>query len=202
MTGKIFIISAPCGAGKSSLVSAVIEELQQDIPVEQVITYTTRSPRQNEENGRDYHFIDRDEFERRIKDDFFIEWSNAYTAYYGSPRSIVEDCKKGRSFMIILDRAGAEQVIQKAPEVVLIWIEVSSITQLKERLIRRATENIEHIQKRLERSKFEIALEHREPLYHYKIINDDFGTAKLQLMTIVMHELHSDAMKKEVVESR
>lgn len=187
MMGHIFIVSAPCGAGKSSLVSAILEELQHDWQIHQVVTYTTRKPRQNERDGRDYNFIDIHDFERRIKDGFFLEWSNAYGSYYGSPQSILEDRKKGVSFILILDRAGAQQVVQKVPDAVCIWIEVSSIGLLRDRLLCRATETTVQIEKRLEQSTIEMALERHASFYHYKVVNDDFGSAKLQLMTIMLH---------------
>lgn len=197
MSGKLFIVSAPCGAGKSTLVKAILEELRFDVPIEQVITYTTRAPRKNEEHGRDYYFIDSNDFEQRMKGGFFLEWSNAYGAYYGSARSIMDECKKGKSFLLILDRAGAQRVLATMPQAVLIWIEVSSFSHLKDRLMLRATETTEQIEKRLVRSKIEIELERQEPLYHYTVKNDDFGTAKLNLLTIVMQELaHKKGLRK------
>ncbi len=192
MVGKLFIISAPCGAGKSTLVTAVLDELQPEWPIEQVITYTTRAPRAGEEDGENYHFIDVHGFEQRIKQDFFLEWSNAYAAYYGSPRSIVQEMQEGRSFLLILDRAGAEQVIQQVPDAILIWLELSSMVQLKERLMRRATESPDHIERRLRRAYIEITLERNQPLYHHIIMNDDFGTAKLQLLTCILAELRGN----------
>jgi guanylate kinase len=188
MSGKIFVISAACGAGKSSLVSAVLEELQGTWPLKYIVTYTTRAPRNTEKQGQDYNFIDMSEFERRISQGFFLEWSNAYTAYYGSPASIVHEKDKGTSCILILDRAGAQAVIQKVPEAVLIWIEVP-LEVLKDRLVMRATENSEYIERRLAQSKIEIELECHNPLYHYKIVNDNFQVAKNQLKMILIQEL-------------
>lgn len=202
MIGKLFVISAACGAGKSTLVKAVLEELRFTVPIEPVITYTTRLPRQNEEQGRDYYFIDINDFERRIQDGFFLEWSNAYGAYYGSPRSLLNACQQGRSFMFILDRAGVEQLLQQGTDTVLIWIEVSSMAQLKDRLARRATETEGQIERRLQRAKIEIELERQKPIYHYRIINDDFGTAKLALLTIVLQELAEKSSKKKLTDMR
>ena len=190
MTGKIFIISAPCGAGKSSLVAAAIDQLKGQWPIEQVITYTTRNPRQNERNGHDYNFIDSAEFERHIASGFFLEWSNAYTAYYGSPRSIINESKKGTSFMLIVDRVGAQKIITQIPDAILIWIEVT-LADLEKRLLKRATESRQQIKKRLAQSQIEIKLEEQKPLYHYRVINDDFKVATAQLVTIIGEQLNN-----------
>src|SRR3990167_6495680 len=103
MIGKIFIISAPSGAGKSTLVAATLANLEKEWPIERVVTYTSKNPRNNEVPGQDYHFIKVDEFERRIKQGFFLEWSNAYGTYYGSPRSIVNQVANGYSYIGIID---------------------------------------------------------------------------------------------------
>jgi guanylate kinase len=191
MIGKIFVISAPCGAGKSSLVSSVIEELQKEWPIESVITYTTRKPRNNERHGQDYYFIDIPAFEQCIQEGFFLEWSNAYTAYYGSPRSILNEINNGKSFTIILDRAGARILKSLVPEAVLIWIEVP-FELLQERLLRRATENSEQLERRLERSRIEIEQEKQDPLYHHIVVNKKFQVAKYQLKEIIERELQRE----------
>ena len=87
--GKLFIIPAPSGAGKTSLVTALLERIGQSHSLSRVITYTTKMPRSGDIHGRDYHFLSIDQFEQKIKEDFFLEWSVAYDHYYGSPKNIV-----------------------------------------------------------------------------------------------------------------
>ncbi len=192
MNGKIFIISAPCGAGKSSLVSVVHKGLRCDFSIEPVITYTTRKPRGQEQEGLEYYFLDIHEFKRRIQKNFFLEWSDAHTAYYGSPQSLVEERQKGRSFLLIVDRVGAQKIIAQVPDVVLIWIEVPSLMILKERLLKRSTESDEQIERRLKQSKIEIELEQQKPLYHYKVMNDNFENAAAKLTAIIRANLKRD----------
>jgi len=88
---KLFIVSACSGAGKTTLVNAVIENLRKkQVPIERVITYTTKQPRAGEVDGRDYHFVSVEDFQRKIQEGFFIEYSEAYGNYYGSPKSLFE----------------------------------------------------------------------------------------------------------------
>lgn len=190
MAGKIFVISAPSGAGKSTLVKALLEEIRPHHPIKQVITYTSRQPRGTERDGYDYHFLTEPEFENRIAQGFFIEWSCAYGTYYGSPRSIMDDCRDGMSSLLIIDRVGAEQVKVQIPDAILIWIDVPNIGVLRERLVARGTENEEQIERRLKRAEIEMGLEFQKPLYRHHILNDDFSSAFLKLMQIFALELN------------
>lgn len=181
MAGKLFIISAPSGAGKTTLVTATLERLQSKWPLERVVTYTSKQPRHNERDGIDYHFISPQDFQERIDHGFFLEWSSAYQTYYGSPRSIITERAKGRSFIMIIDRVGAERVKQLVHDALLIWIAPPSFKELQRRLENRATETKDQIARRLERARVEIALENQNPLYDFTIINDDFHTAQQEL---------------------
>ncbi len=177
MTGKLFIVSAPSGAGKTTLVNAVLDKLSSKYPIERVITYTTKKPRAGEVNGRDYYFLSVLEFERKIKENFFLEWSTAYGTYYGSPRSIVTQLKKGTSYILIIDRRGAEQIIKQTNHAILIWIYTRNLDIVRTRLIKRGTENSAQIASRLIQAQKEIALEQQNRLYSYHILNDEFDDA-------------------------
>ncbi len=192
MRGKLFILSAPSGAGKSSLTEALIKKISPHCPIERVITYTTKAPRINERNGHEYHFIEKHDFEHRLAQGFFIEYSLAYGTYYGSPSSIVTDIEKGKSFILILDRVGAEKIIKVIPDVVLVWIMPPSIDQLRSRLIGRATETLEHIERRIARGLIEIELEKNEPMYHHYIVNDSFNDALDLLMTVFLYYMQKN----------
>ena len=187
-SGKLFIISAPSGAGKTSLVGMVLERVRPHYSIDRVITYTTKAARPGEQSGHDYHFLSPGEFERRIKQGFFLEWSTAYDAYYGSPRSILADIKKGQSYLLILDRAGAQQVVANKVDPVLIWVYTANMAVLRERLAARKTDNPEQIERRLERAKKEVDFEQRKRLYHHHILNDNFDDAVQQLEHIICNE--------------
>ncbi len=202
MKGIIFIISAPSGAGKSSLLEAIFTELRSHHSINRVITYTTRQPRGTERDGYDYHFLNESTFERLISQGFFIEWSNAYGTYYGSPQSISGDLERGISTVLIVDRVGAEKIKSLVPDAVLIWITVSRIEVLRERLLRRGTETSEQIERRIKRAEIEINLEHNAPLYDYHILNDDFFIAREQLLALITHELNPRADSFKVVPRR
>ena len=196
MKGTLFIVSAPSGAGKSSLVKSVLENMQLQWPIERGLTYTTRQPRSGEQNGRSFHFIENHEFERHVQDDFFLEWSNAYLAYYGTPCSIVKELEKGLSFVLVIDRVGAQKVLDRVTDAVLIWIEAPSISALRERLTQRKTDSLQQVERRLQRACIEIDLEQKKPLYRYHLINDNFELAAEQLTAILVQELQWRAIKK------
>ncbi len=175
MSGKLFIISAPSGAGKTTLVKHALKRLNLDHAISRVVTYTTKTPREKEAvHGQDFYFISQAEFEQKITQGYFIEWSNAYGNYYGSPASIVEHMVRGESLIIILDRAGALQIKEKIPEAVLIWIYTSSIAVLRNRLEARASEVPEQVESRLRLAEKEIQAEDMHPRYQFHILNDDF----------------------------
>ncbi len=175
MSGKLFIISAPSGAGKTTLVKHVLKRLNPEHAISRVVTYTTKSPREKEAvHGQDFYFISQAEFEQKITQEYFIEWSNAYGNYYGSPVSIMKQMARGESLIIILDRAGALQVKEKVPEATLIWIYTSSIDVLRNRLLARASETPKQVECRLMLAKKEIQAEDMHPCYQFHILNDDF----------------------------
>ncbi len=192
--GKLFVISAPSGAGKTSLIKAILPKITPYYRIEQVITYTTKQPRSTERNGLDYHFLEKDDFERRIQEGFFLEWSDAYGTYYGSPSSLVSGLKGGCSYIMIIDRIGSERIKQLIAGAILIYIEVP-FRQLKKRLIDRATENEEQVDRRLKRAQVEIALEQFTPLYNYHVKNLHFDRACGQLFDIFCSHLNNIVQK-------
>lgn len=186
MTGKLFIISAPSGAGKSSLVNALISDKEVPPSLERVITYTSKPPRPSEVNGTDYHFITQQEFQRNIALGFFLEWSNAYGNYYGSPSSIIMGMMQGKSYIMVLDRNGASEVKRIVPEAVLIWIKVSSIEVLRNRLEARAEDSPEVIAKRLALAEVEMDQERRVSIFDHHIVNENFENALTDLKKIIL----------------
>src|SRR6201996_6440136 len=120
MAGILFIISAPSGSGKSTLVAEVRRLVEG---LEFSISYTTREPRGSEEDGREYHFIDRARFEAMIERDAFLEWADVFGNYYGTARSTLDHAREqGRDLLLDIDVQGAMQVMKSLPEAVSIFI--------------------------------------------------------------------------------
>ena len=187
--GKLFLISAPSGAGKTSLVNEIVDRLGARYQIERVITYTAKDARVGEQNGRDYHFISPQEFEQRIAQEFFLEYSTAYGTYYGSPRSILENTKTGKSYLMIIDRIGVKKIVNQTNNAILIWLYTQDMSELENRLTKRATENPEQIRNRMKRAQVEMAQEREDRLYQYHVLNDDFDKAAAQLENIVINDL-------------
>lgn len=183
--GKFFIVSAPSGAGKTSLVSAAIERLSPYFSLERVITYTTKQPRKTDIPGKDYHFISVEEFQEKIKKGFFIEWSSSYGHYYGSGRNILDKLAQGISLISIIDRVGAAQISAQLDDVILIWIYTKDLAVLQERLSLRGTENSKQIECRLTLAQKELEAELKEGLYRHHILNDCFESALLKLEAVI-----------------
>jgi len=189
MPGRLFIISAPSGAGKTTLVERLIDCIRCHYPIKRIITYTSKTARSNEQNGQDYHFLSADEFRHKIENGFFMEWSDAYGCYYGSPRSILDEVEQGGFYILVIDRIGAERVAQLCDNAVLIWLYTKGLEVLRERLEQRNTEKQGEIEHRLDCARREIEQELRCPIYHYHVLNDDFNRALRKLEKIICHEL-------------
>jgi guanylate kinase len=147
MSGIIFIISAPSGSGKSTLTN----ELRRIVPnLEFSISYTTRPPRGSEQSGREYFFISREEFERMIAEDDFLEYAEVFGNYYGTARRFLrEAAARGHDLLLDIDVQGAAQVKQKAPDAVSIFILPPSREELERRLRRRSEADDEEQRKLL-----------------------------------------------------
>lgn len=189
MKGKLFLISAPSGAGKTTLVQALIDRYGFQYNLERVVTYTSKAARPAEVHGIHYNFVSVKDFEAKVQEGFFMEWSGAYQAYYGSPAHIVDMIKTGRSYLLIVDRIGAEKILERYQEVVSIWLYTKSIKDLKSRLLLRNTEPAVVIEQRLRRAQEEIDLELKHPIYTYHVLNQDFEEALDRLATIIKREL-------------
>lgn len=189
MSAKLFVVSGSSGAGKTTVVTAALKELQKNYPIKRVVTYTTRSARPGEVNGVHYHFITTDEFQEKIEEGFFLEWSNWYDSYYGSPKSILDDIKAGTSFIVILDQVGAKEVSTQYPQSILIWIQPSSLVELKRRLELRGKNSTEEIKSRLQKAEIEIKKVHQEKLYRHIIKNDELKTAVLDITSLIQKEI-------------
>lgn len=186
--GKLFLVTAPSGAGKTTLVQQVIKHIGHECALEKVITYTTKQPRPGELPGRDYNFLSEIEFKKRIEDGFFVEHSTAYGAYYGFPKEVFGFLGTGTSYMGIVDITGAESIRAYSSETVLIGVRPPDITALKERLTQRAEDTEEAIAYRLSMAQQELD-KIQEGFFNHVVINDQFEKAVSTLEAIVRQEL-------------
>jgi guanylate kinase len=179
-TGSIYIVVAPSGAGKTSLVAALLEA---ESTVELSVSYTTRAAREGEVHGTHYHFVPRDTFEAMIARNDFLEYAEVYGNYYGTSSSWIRSrLAEGRDVLLEIDWQGARQVRKVFPEAVSIFIMPPSIEELERRLRGRASDSEEVIARRLAAARSEIA---KVTEYDYIVINDNFERAKLDLISIV-----------------
>ena len=185
MAGILFIISAPSGSGKSTLVGELRKYVEG---LEFSVSYTTRAPRGSEENGREYNFTDRNNFERMIEADAFLEWAEVFGNYYGTARSALTlAAEHGRDLLLDIDVQGALQVMDRMPEAISIFILPPSPEVLETRLRNRsAAERMTDeavIERRLRQAHGE--LEHVSK-YRFAIVNNVLDTAAAELRAIVL----------------
>jgi guanylate kinase len=182
--GLVFVVSAPAGTGKTTLVRMLREEFPR---VVENISFTTREPRTNEEPGKDYHFISLQEFKQKIQEGDFIEYAEVFGNYYGtSLKELVALQEKGKHVVLVIDTQGALQLKEKI-DAVFIFISPPSMEELRARLYRRRSETQEVIERRLLWAEKEMELIFR---YDYHIVNDQLKTAYDALRSILIAEEH------------
>lgn len=183
--GNLYIVSAPSGAGKSSLISALLQQ-QPSYEMQVSISHTTRQPRPNEEHGKHYYFVDHQEFERLIAEDAFLEYAQVFGNYYGTSLPMIErSLKQGIDVFLDIDWQGAQQVRKKVPAAKSIFILPPSLQELERRLVGRGQDSNEVIAARMKKAINEIS--HYDE-YDYLIINDDFDQALSEIKVILKAE--------------
>jgi guanylate kinase len=179
----VYIISAPSGSGKSTLVNELLPKVKD---LEFSISYTTRSPRGSETNGRQYFFISRPEFEKMIREGEFLEHAEVFGNYYGTARRFLNEAEKnGRDLLLDIDVQGAAQIQQKLPDATGIFILPPDRKTLEDRLRKRSEDRDEVIQRRLDTATREIENYER---YNYILINDQLEDSIKLLRAIVRGE--------------
>lgn len=177
--GNLYVVAAPSGTGKSSLVKALLEV---DSHMELSVSHTTRSPRGQEMHGREYYFVSNDEFDRMVINDAFVEWAKVHNNRYGTSRKAIEDkIAAGADIVLEIDYQGAIQIKQKFPNAVLIFILPPSWEELRSRLMRRAEDSEDVIELRLRNAAEEVAHVHE---FDFVIINEMFERALFDLKAI------------------
>lgn len=176
------IVSSPSGAGKTTIVDAV---LKRNKTVSRVITATTRAPRKGEKDGKDYHFWTIKQFEQAIKKGQMLEWAQVHTHYYGIPKKSVDTLlKKGVCPILVIDVQGARTVKNEYPQAAMVFIVPPSLKELKKRILGR-NDDTQDIEIRLETAKKEMQELDR---YDYALLNDDLEKAVNDMAGIVAAE--------------
>lgn len=189
--GTLFIVSAPSGAGKSSLIDALLKRFNLDDKLRLSVSHTTRAPRPGEIDHVSYHFITNEEFEKLIERNAFYEYAHVFDHYYGTSREIVEQwLNEGKDVLLDIDWQGARQIRQQTPDAKGIFIVPPSLEELNRRLVTRATDAPEVIEKRMSKAISEIS-HYNE--YDYVIVNDDFDESLLNMRSIIL----SNRQKKD-----
>ncbi|MGA6981922.1 MAG: guanylate kinase [Candidatus Sulfotelmatobacter sp.] len=179
----VYIISAPSGSGKSTLVNELLKKVSD---LEFSISYTTRAPRGSEINGRQYYFVSREEFEKMIRQNAFLEYAEVFGNYYGTARRFLQEAERnGRDLLLDIDVQGAAQIQQKLPGATSIFILPPDRKTLEERLRKRSEDAEEVIQRRLVTATHEIENYRR---YNYILVNDQLEDSIRLLRAVVRGE--------------
>jgi len=183
MSGKLFVITAPSGAGKTSLIDAVMRE---DPTLKISVSYTTRKPRPGEKEGVDYHFIDVATFQKMRARGEFLESAEVHGNHYGTGKQVILDAvKRGDDLILEIDWQGAQQVRRLYPECVGIFILPPSVEELERRMRARGQDSEEVIRQRVQNAREELS---HAGEFKYAIINKDFETARRELASIIQRE--------------
>lgn len=182
--GNLIVLSGPSGCGKGTICAELISK---NPSLFLSISMTTRAPRDGEKDGVDYYFVTKEEFEKRIEDQKFLEYATVHSSnYYGTPKDKVEEClAKGIDVILEIDIQGALSVNNVMPEGIFIFIMPPSMRELKRRLIKRNTETKEQIVERFKKAYQEINEVNK---YNYIIINDDVSKAVSKVEAIIKAE--------------
>ncbi|MDD3730669.1 MAG: guanylate kinase [Endomicrobiaceae bacterium] len=181
--GMIIIVSAPSGAGKTSICDAIIRD---DKNIVYSVSTTTRSPRSGEKNGREYFFVDEKTFKRDIKSGKFIEWAKVHDNYYGTSKKVLLGAlSKGRDVLLDIDVQGALNIKKQYKNALMLFIMTPTLKELKNRLIKRNKDSVKTIQTRIENARKEIKYVHK---YDYLIINDKLKESIINAKAVVKAE--------------
>jgi guanylate kinase len=191
--GLIFVLSAPAGTGKTTLVRMLKEEFPV---VTESISCTTRPPRHGEVAEVDYHFLSTKEFEERIKRGDFLEYAKVFNYYYGTSKSFVfEQQKQGKHVFLVIDTQGALQLKKAKFPGIYIFVSPPSLEELRARLIKRKTESRESLEERLSWAEKEMSVADQ---YDYHIVNENLAFAYDILRSVVIAEEHKITNLKEI----
>lgn len=191
--GNLFIIAAPSGAGKSSLIRALLAR-HNDGSMQVSVSCTTRAPRPGEVDGEHYHFLDVDTFRTKIEENAFYEWAKVFDNYYGTSRQVIEHTlKQGIDVFLDIDWQGARQVREAYPAAHSIFIVPPSLELLEQRLRSRGQDSDEVIRGRMAKAQAEMSHYHE---FDYLLVNDDFDATLLNFEHIVLAQRQRMALQQ------
>ena len=179
MKGKLIVVSGPSGVGKGTIVKTLV---RRRADVVESVSCTTREVRAGEQHGREYFFLSKDEFLRRVAQDDFLEYDEHFGNYYGTPISFVKEKLEEKTVILEIDVVGALNAKKRIPESVLVMIAPPSVEELEKRLRGRASETEEEIKNRLSRLEYELS---QKDKYDYVIVNEVLEDAISQLESII-----------------
>lgn len=181
---QLFVISAPSGAGKTTLIKHVLKRVKN---FSYSISYTTRKPRKNEKDKQDYFFISKQEFLSKIDKGYWLEWAQVHDYYYGTSKEFIQNklCNN-ENIILDIDIQGAYQIMKTKLDMVSIFIMPSDIKVLSQRLINRKTDSKKVVKKRLKNAKKEIR---KKDMFEYIIVNDDLEKAIDRLCSILQQDV-------------
>lgn len=178
--GHLFVLSAPSGAGKTTLCRLILPRLEN---MHFSVSYTTRPPRPGEIEGKDYHFISKQDFEKMIEKNLWAEWAKVHDNYYGtSSQDLQRDLDSGYDVLLDIDVKGMRQIVSRFPQTITIFIMPPSLRELQRRLEKRNSDGQKIIDRRLKTAAEEIALRHE---YNYIIVNDSLDKAANRLLEVI-----------------
>ena len=182
--GLLIVLSGPSGVGKGTVRKALFNKKGHNLVYS--ISMTTRKPRKGEVDGEDYYYVSKAEFEKRIANDQFLEWTEFVGNYYGTPREKIEtQLQEGHEVVLEIEVNGALQVRDKMPEAVIIFLVPPGKQALFDRLKLRGTENYAIIEERIAKAKEEFLLAYK---YDYIVVNDDYDNAADRILAIIRAE--------------
>jgi guanylate kinase len=181
--GLVFVISAPSGTGKTTLVKEVIQQLPG---LQFSVSFTTRLPRPNEREGEDYHFVSHAVFQRMVEKNEFLEWAEVLGNRYGTPRPDLKKLElEGIDLILDVDTQGAKKAMKEIDQPILIYLLPPSLKVLRERLLNRGVDSLEMVKFRLSNARKDIEEAY---WYHYVVVNDRIGDAIEKLKSIIISE--------------
>ncbi len=179
-TGRLFVISAPSGAGKTTLCRALRDHFPD---IRYSVSYTTRPPRKGEQDGVDYFFVSTEEFMNRLDNGRWAEWARVHDNYYGTSRDVIDTALgSGKDVLLDIDVQGAARIAEQYPRSVTIFIMPPSMAVLEQRLTSRGTDTRDAVEKRLANARAEMAERDR---YQHVLVNDRLADAAARLISLV-----------------
>ncbi|MBE7083765.1 MAG: guanylate kinase [Clostridiales bacterium] len=178
----LIVLSGPSGVGKGTIAKKLIE---QNKNIALSISCTTRRPREGELNGRDYFFIEKSEFKNKVEQGGFLEYSEHFENFYGTPKQFVLNTLENKDVLLEIDVNGGLEVKKNFPDAVLIMLLPPSLEEVRNRLIKRDTESLAKINLRMDRIDYELS---KKELYDYNVVNDDLKTAIKEVEKIIYQE--------------